>query len=79
MTSDKRRTESAMAMAPSSATPTRARKSVSMRCRKFSLAAARMTGSETFHTTRERGLMLMRLRTLWNFFGTGERNPGVNP
>ena len=52
-------TESAIASAPTSATPTRARKIVSIRCRRFTLAPAKMTGSETFHTTRESLLMLI--------------------
>ena len=59
ITRNSSRTESATARAPSSAIPTRARKIVSIKCRRVSLAPARITGSETFHTTRESLLMLI--------------------
>src|SRR5947199_443702 len=51
--------ESATAIAPSSVTPTRARKIVSIRWRTASLVCAKMIGSETLQTTRERLSVVM--------------------
>src|SRR5436190_21687925 len=51
-TKKSRSSESATAIAPSSVTPTRARKIVSIRCRTDSLAWARIIGSETLQTIR---------------------------
>ena len=68
-------TESATAMAPSSVTPTRARKMESIRWRRVSLASARMMGSETLQTSRERLSVVITTQVRLGLFGLDANPP----